>query len=884
MSIDVRNHRNLQTHNSKLAASLHKEHKVRFSCKQCAYTAAKASTLERHARKSHGGCKTMSDVCSKVSQPRARKKLVAATRARVRKCHKVVGKKHKKLVGTTDTLPPEDHCVPVGNKHQNPHPQGAVTDASVTQLDHQLPEDRISGVSRDSGKVTSSNQGISCEICHRHFQQRIGLARHMRVHRRKSDVQMLPADSRKKFACKRCGFKASGSFCMARHLLREHGSQSYEAELDHAADISDSYKSKGEEESCHPKAENRRRRNGNTQSAWKNLIEKGQSEGCSVESEEAGQNRTGGRCVARKDAVSAESITDDADGRGPAADRTLLHDCKICGRHFSTFSGKSLHLVMHSGITFVKCHTTADKNCTTFSCSSCNFVAADENTLFRHLRSLHVCFEVQATAGGQSTYCCSKCDFTSVRRVTMINHLRNFHGLTDFQIVLGTEATVPTESDVEIMDKNVNESQPKPNGVATTEEIYECSLVDIEDATLKKWREVLESTQTVSSKDESGQQPVGAHSDDKELSLQPNSKQDEVSSSDTSKGEVSELPSKSRMYKCKICNWQFRQLRGLTSHMKVHCGKKQMVDGELKFCCKVCDFMSAHSFHFVRHVLRVHGPQGFSSHQGREVFDEAYSDGVAVLPHMPSLSASVSLHDMMDVNPNSNKCKVCGKKYCTVTTLMRHIREVHHGSKCNNTNEKSNRRDYRKCPKCNKILQSATTLLVHMKRHDPEQPVFQCNKCGRCLKTASTLKLHKRNLHSDDLERSFICKTCGRALRTMVSLTTHELIHSGEKPHCCEVCGMQFRQLAGLLVHKRIHTGEKPFPCSQCGKTFRASSQRKEHIIVMHTDSKPFSCPHCPLTFGLGKAMRRHIKDRHGAGGVRPRASKPKKILRETVA
>ena len=161
----------------------------------------------------------------------------------------------------------------------------------------------------------------------------------------------------------------------------------------------------------------------------------------------------------------------------------------------------------------------------------------------------------------------------------------------------------------------------------------------------------------------------------------------EVSAADVLQKRT-EPSSKNCTYKCKVGLWEFGQLRGL---MRVHCGRKQLVDDELKYFCEKCDFVAVNSLSLARHVFQTHGQRYFSSDLQCVLFGRDYSasddvsreyssnDDVSSLPHMPSRSVPVRLHDMMDVGVNGNACRLCGRRLRSVFSLKRHVLELHHG-------------------------------------------------------------------------------------------------------------------------------------------------------------------------------------------------------------
>ena len=802
----------------------------------------------------------------------------------------IARQKRKKISETNDTLSLKYDKHSQENRDMNSvsHDDNSNVSQTELQLDHQSNETGTSSSLNDCAEVVSANQDIKCEICGKRFWRRFSLAEHMKHHQRNSHAdrdRIECRDGRKKLVCKQCGFEAVHSYIFGRHLKRMHGKQSCQLKSECGQHNSNEDASKAEV-SCSAvavapmnvtEADNIITDVSDKSNGSNNSVKEGEPlksneiESLSYSSSLQIQQK----CAAKEDIMSAQRVVDEAEDVRTTVDcelnQSLLHERQTCGKRLNTSERVSSHTLTHTAVTFAKSGTTVGENQSSFNCSGCTFVASDQNTLFRHLRDKHTWFELQNASKVKSTYCCCKCDYMSARRYTVIRHLRNLHGLSDLEIVLGSETTVHTDSEEKLTDENVDETEREleERSAVKNLEVYECSSGN-KDVTSDKSTYDLQRNQTVLSQVQSDCHQNTENLNDAQCSLRRNlESKDELSTPDMLQ-EYTKLLPKNRMYKCKICKREFRQLRGLVHHMSVHCGKKQLIDGELKYCCKKCEFTSDHSFYLARHVIEMHDWNDLSSDFHDELFGREFlvDNSADPLPHLPSRSVSDSkpIHELMDVTENWNMCKLCGKKMTTVTSLQRHIRETHWGIRGRNKVKNFKQHDRKKCPHCSVVRKSDQTLRRHMKVHDDEQPVFQCGDCGRCFKTVYTLRKHTE-IHTD--MRSFICETCGRAFRTFNQLAVHELIHTGEKPHCCDECGMRFRQIPALLVHKRRHSGEKPYPCDQCSKTFRTCHQLKDHVIVMHTELKPFSCPCCDLKFGLRKAMRRHIKVRHGAEYLR---------------
>ncbi|KAJ4434926.1 hypothetical protein ANN_23497 [Periplaneta americana] len=157
------------------------------------------------------------------------------------------------------------------------------------------------------------------------------------------------------------------------------------------------------------------------------------------------------------------------------------------------------------------------------------------------------------------------------------------------------------------------------------------------------------------------------------------------------------------------------------------------------------------------------------------------------------------------------------------------------------------------CRICYKRFTQQVNLSTHERIHTGERP-YRCEICLKAFTQQSNLWKHVR-IHTG--ERPFQCNVCPKAFAQQANLSKHQRIHTGERPYACNYCTKAFSQRANLLKHERTHTGERPYRCRFCCKAFAQQSNLDKHERV-HTGIKPYSCKQCLKTFTQQNNLTKH--------------------------
>ncbi|CAJ1081589.1 zinc finger protein 436-like [Xyrichtys novacula] len=176
------------------------------------------------------------------------------------------------------------------------------------------------------------------------------------------------------------------------------------------------------------------------------------------------------------------------------------------------------------------------------------------------------------------------------------------------------------------------------------------------------------------------------------------------------------------------------------------------------------------------------------------------------------------------------------------------------------------------CDVCGKVMKNKSSLARHSFIHTGNKP-FACHLCEMRFNRRDNLQHHLSRLHPNGVAKlekqravqAWLCAVCGKTFNCRSRLKTHEVIHSGVKPHRCDLCPKAYMRNNDLEHHKKIaHVEggtETPRPssllCDLCGKEFKCKSQLAVHFQT-HTGERPHLCDICGRKFSRQYQLKRH--------------------------
>ncbi|AWP11490.1 putative zinc finger protein 648-like isoform 2 [Scophthalmus maximus] len=275
-----------------------------------------------------------------------------------------------------------------------------------------------------------------------------------------------------------------------------------------------------------------------------------------------------------------------------------------------------------------------------------------------------------------------------------------------------------------------------------------------------------------------------------------------------------------RPFKCPHCQWAFKKLCNLQSHLQTHTGLKPHV-------CDVCGKAYSHQGTLQQHK-RLH------------TGERPYHCPFCVKTYI--WSSDYRKHIRTHTGEKPYVCDACGKDFIRSSDLRKHERNMH-------TNDKPF-----PCTHCDKTFNKPLSLKRHERKHLGERP-FSCPDCGKAFALPSRMAEHRKT-HAG--VRPYACPVCSKCFTKSSNLAEHEAIHSGARPHKCAECGVAFAMASRLVRHQHVHTKEKPLRCTGCGKNFSHLDTLKLHQ-EQTCAGRIFVCVDCDKSFQCAAKLAQHV-------------------------
>nr|XP_057937652.1 zinc finger protein 142 isoform X2 [Doryrhamphus excisus] len=108
------------------------------------------------------------------------------------------------------------------------------------------------------------------------------------------------------------------------------------------------------------------------------------------------------------------------------------------------------------------------------------------------------------------------------------------------------------------------------------------------------------------------------------------------------------------------------------------------------------------------------------------------------------------------------------------------------------------------------------------------------------------------------------CSYCSFSTTRRYRLEEHESLHTGIGRHTCDICNKTFGALTKLRQHKvRIHDKRPSQACTLCDYRGYALDDVRRHTLRCHTGEMHHICLHCEVRFSSEVALRNHCKRVH---------------------
>lgn len=353
-------------------------------------------------------------------------------------------------------------------------------------------------------------------------------------------------------------------------------------------------------------------------------------------------------------------------------------------------------------------------------------------------------------------------------------------------------------------------------------------------------------------------------------------------------------------HRCHACGVEFKQRRGLDSHIKKKCPALPRKTRTFVGISKTCVATEESSPHGKEGSKQLAETSNSQQKDGLFFYRDIQAEGSTsditvcegsddntptcreserhVIKQLSSSSGERGVYTKNGVKTRGRLRSFSPVKHATVechlSTCQRKCTKVENrvlseaDMECANEAVKE-KEDTVECTMCSFVARSKMTLTQHIRSvHNKKKPDaakakhLHCQHCSFTCKQQRCMAQHVALKHKG--ARPYRCQYCPFSTTRRYRMEEHESLHTGVGRHRCDVCDKTFGAVAKLRQHKtRIHDKHPTHFCSSCDFSGYTLDDVRRHNLRCHTGELEHDCTHCNARFCSEIALRNHCKRVH---------------------
>ncbi|XP_047456939.1 zinc finger protein 142 isoform X2 [Mugil cephalus] len=365
-------------------------------------------------------------------------------------------------------------------------------------------------------------------------------------------------------------------------------------------------------------------------------------------------------------------------------------------------------------------------------------------------------------------------------------------------------------------------------------------------------------------------------------------------------------------HECQACGAQFKQRRGLDSHLKKKCPalprKTRTFVGVANTCLATKDERGS-----------KRQDEGRSSDQNEvdaqhltnreDIVDDAHASTVSehqqrktnkllkknVASSKKGRHVAVQRSALYTRKYGKFECKLCSFSSVKLQTVQRHLSTCRERSGrrddlsdvkddggngavrgkqdlVEEVSESSANRHILSCPSCAFKCSQKRALHSHQRKGCMKPGEVQCTTCSFVAKSRTSLTRHVLHVHKKEKfgvakPKHLHCPHCAFSCKQERRMAQHvALKHKGAQPHRCRYCPFSTTRRYRLDEHESLHTGIGRHTCDSCDKTFGAVTKLRQHKVRIHDKRPTHFCSLCDFSgYALDDVRRHNLRCHTGA-------------------